>query len=71
MSAHTGDMGNIEVDETGKGHDEYVDTKIKLEGEGSIIGKAVIVHEKADDQVSQPSGNSGARVACGVIQGPK
>jgi Cu-Zn family superoxide dismutase len=68
MSAHTGDMGNIEVDETGKGHAEYVDTKLKLEGESSVIGKAVIVHEKTDDQVSQPSGNSGNRIACGVIQ---
>src|SRR5262245_21872335 len=46
MSAHTGDMGNIDVDETGKGHDEYVDTKIKLEGDSSVVGKAVIVHEK-------------------------
>ncbi|MGH8091908.1 MAG: superoxide dismutase family protein, partial [Chthoniobacterales bacterium] len=32
-----------------------------------IIGRAVIVHEKADDLKSQPVGNAGARVACGVI----
>ena len=33
----------------------------------SIIGRAVIVHEKADDLKTQPSGNAGARFACGVI----
>ena len=71
MSAHTGDMGNIVADDSGKAHDEYVDTKMKLEGDSSVIGKAVIVHEKTDDQVTQPTGNSGNRVACGVIQAAK
>jgi len=71
MSAHTGDMGNIVADDSGKAHDEYVDTKMKLEGDSSVIGKAVIVHEKTDDQVTQPAGNSGNRVACGVIQAAK
>jgi len=40
---------------------------ISLDGPESIIGHAVIVHAKADDLKSQPSGNAGARVACGVI----
>jgi Cu-Zn family superoxide dismutase len=44
-----------------------VDTAISLEGADSIIGHAVIVHAKADDLKTQPTGNAGARVACGVI----
>jgi Cu-Zn family superoxide dismutase len=32
-----------------------------------VLGKAVVVHEKADDYQTQPSGNSGSRIACGVI----
>ena len=37
-------------------------------GVTDIIGKAVIVHKDADDYATQPTGNSGARVACGVIR---
>ena len=64
---HAGDFGNLEADASGKVHYEHVDTTISLEGADSIIGHAVIVHEKADDLKSQPTGNAGARVACGVI----
>ena len=38
-----------------------------MSGEKSIIGHSVIVHEKADDLKSQPTGDAGGRVACGVI----
>jgi hypothetical protein len=38
-----------------------------MSGEKSIIGRGIIVHEKADDLKSQPVGNAGGRVACGVI----
>jgi len=64
---HTGDFGNIEADENGNAHVEFTDSFISFTGENSIIGKAVIVHEKADDLKSQPSGNAGSRLACGVI----
>jgi Cu-Zn family superoxide dismutase len=40
---------------------------MKLSGADSIIGRAVIVHEKADDLKTQPTGNAGGRLACGVI----
>jgi Cu-Zn family superoxide dismutase len=67
-AAHVGDMGNIEADATGKAHLDYVDSKMTLDGADSVVGKAVIVHEKADDLATQPSGNSGARIACGVVE---
>jgi Cu-Zn family superoxide dismutase len=65
---HEGDMGNIQADATGKAKLEYVDHQISLTNdERSVIGRSVVVHAKADDLKSQPSGDSGARVACGVI----
>jgi superoxide dismutase, Cu-Zn family len=67
MTRHMGDMGNVEADEAGKAHLEYVDNTIKLNGPESIIGKSVIVHKGEDDLKSQPVGNAGPRVACGVI----
>jgi Cu-Zn family superoxide dismutase len=64
---HAGDMGNIEAGVDGKAHIDYVDAVMTLTGEHSIVGHAVIVHEKEDDLKTQPTGNAGARVACGVI----
>jgi Cu-Zn family superoxide dismutase len=63
---HAGDMGNLEADSTGKAHLELKDSMLKLSGENSILGHAVIVHEKVDDW-SQPVGNAGGRQACGII----
>jgi len=65
---HVGDLGNIEADAAGHAHFERVDNVIQLDGPNSVIGRAVIVHADADDFVSQPAGNAGARVGCGVIQ---
>jgi superoxide dismutase, Cu-Zn family len=64
---HVGDMGNLEADRSGMAKLDYVDHDMALKGEKSVIGHAVIVHEKADDLKSQPTGNAGGRVACGVI----
>ena len=64
---HAGDLGNITADASGKAHYDRVDAGLALEGRHSIIGRSVIVHEKADDLKSQPTGNAGARVACGAI----
>jgi superoxide dismutase, Cu-Zn family len=64
---HAGDMGNIEADDMGKAHLEYVDHTISFEGKTSIIGRSVIIHKNEDDLKTQPAGNAGARVACGVI----
>jgi len=67
MKRHEGDMGNIEADATGNAHIEYTDKMISFSGTNSIIGRGVIVHKDADDLKTQPTGNAGARVACGVI----
>ncbi len=64
---HAGDLGNIEADASGKAHLELSDKVMKLSGSDSILGHAVIVHEKADDLKTQPTGDAGGRVACGVI----
>jgi Cu-Zn family superoxide dismutase len=65
---HVGDMGNVEADASGKATLEYVDHQISLTtDERSVIGRSVVVHVKADDLKTQPAGDSGARIACGVI----
>ncbi len=64
---HAGDLGNIEADASGKAHLEMTDQMMKLSGADSIVGHAVIVHEKADDLKTQPTGDAGGRLACGVI----
>jgi Cu-Zn family superoxide dismutase len=64
---HAGDFGNVEADASGKVHVELKMKDVKLSGADSIVGKSFIVHEKEDDLKTDPSGNSGARIACGVI----
>ncbi len=64
---HVGDLGNLIADSNGKAHLELTDMMMSFDGNNSIIGKSVVVHEKEDDLTTQPTGNSGARVACGTI----
>lgn len=65
---HAGDLGNLEADAGGTAVYRVEVRGITLDaGERSIIGRAVIVHEKADDLSTQPAGNAGARLACGLI----
>jgi len=64
---HVGDLGNIKADGSGKATIDIRDREIKLSGPHSIIGRGLIVHAAPDDLKSQPSGNAGGRVACGVI----
>ena len=63
---HAGYFGNLEADSGGKAHLELKSDMLKFSGENSILGHAVIIHEKVDDW-SQPVGNAGGRQACGVI----
>lgn len=64
---HAGDLGNIEVGSNGAGRMELVTTGISLSGSNSIVGKAVLLHAGEDDCKTQPTGNSGDRIACGVV----
>lgn len=67
-SRHTGDLGNLVADASGHAHLEAVLPGATLTGAtGAIVGRALIVHEREDDLTSQPSGNSGGRIAYGII----
>lgn len=64
---HAGDFGNIEIQPDGTGHLVVVTSMLSLRGPNSPIGKAVILHTDADDCKTQPTGNSGGRLACGLV----
>ena len=66
---HAGDLGNITIEANGTGHLELVTDLLTVKpGPNSVVGKAVIFHEKADDLTTQPTGNAGGRLGCGVVQ---
>jgi Cu-Zn family superoxide dismutase len=66
---HAGDLGNLEVAADGTGSLEITTKDVSLaDGPSSLIGRAVVFHEKADDLTTQPTGGSGARFACGVFK---
>lgn len=65
---HEGDLGNITAGKDGKATATITVKGITLkDGDTSIVGKGFIIHDKADDMKTQPTGNAGDRVACGVI----
>ena len=65
---HVGDMPMLEANAGGHASLHVVlDAMTLTKAPGDIIGKAAIVHQKADDYRTQPTGNAGGRVACGVI----
>lgn len=66
---HLGDIPNVQSDAAGKAvvNATIQGATLRDGGAHDIAGKAVIVHAKADDYKTQPSGNSGDRIACGVI----
>lgn len=68
--SHAGDLGNLMADPGGAAAMSLASRDISLDPQSkdSIIGRAVIIHADPDDLVSQPSGNAGARIACGVIE---
>jgi len=68
---HVGDLGNFKADPYGLGRVDFVDPMLSLSGANSILQRAVIIHEKADDYKTQPTGNAGGRLACGVIEAAK
>ncbi len=68
---HAGDMKNFMVKANGTAKITVVDERVNLDdNEHSVFangGTALVIHEKADDMKSDPAGNAGARIACGVI----
>ena len=70
--AHIGDMSNFNVSRNGTANSTVINKHATLgtEGANSLFagnGTALVVHEKPDDQKTDPSGNSGDRIACGVV----
>jgi Cu-Zn family superoxide dismutase len=70
---HAGDMPNLHVPQSGDLSIEVVNTAVTLEkGKPNSLfdndGSALVIHAKADDYKSDPAGNAGDRIACGVIQ---
>ena len=67
---HHGDIGNLVADAKGKAT-MTLESELWTLGDGKpsdVVGHAVIVHAKEDDFTTQPTGNAGGRVACGVIK---
>ena len=70
-SFHRGDIGNVDLNGEGKGSLELETDLWSISGTDStknILNKAVIVHSGKDDFTTQPTGNAGSRIGCGVIQ---
>jgi Cu-Zn family superoxide dismutase len=69
---HAGDMPNITVNAKGAGKAKFLNTHVTMgEGENSLFhegGTALVIHAKADDEMTDPAGNAGDRIACGVIE---
>jgi len=70
---HVGDLGNLEGDKDGNCEFIFYDKLVKLRGKYSVIGRSLIIHEDEDDlglghlPDSLTTGNSGKRIACGII----
>jgi Cu-Zn family superoxide dismutase len=64
---HVGDMGNVKADQNGVAIVDLYDDEMTFDGPTSILGRGLVVHEKADDLKTQPSGNAGGRLAVAII----
>jgi superoxide dismutase, Cu-Zn family len=64
---HVGDLGNVKADEKGKAVIDLEDDALSFEGANCILGRGLVVHEKADDLKSQPAGAAGGRLAVAII----
>ena len=68
---HLGDMPNLVADAAGSAQYRATVQGVSLakEGRNTLLGRSLVVHADPDDYVSQPAGNAGKRVGCGVIRG--
>lgn len=68
-ASHAGDFGNVDIGEDGTGRLVLRTDKLTVTpGPASVVGRAVILHEQRDDLESQPTGDAGGRIACGVVE---
>ena len=66
---HAGDLPSLKVGKNGRARLDITVDGISIgSGPGNIVGRGLIIHAQADDYKTQPTGNSGARIACGVIK---
>lgn len=70
VSHHAGDFGNVTAEANGEVHARFTTHSISLKsGDATYaVGHAVVLHANPDDLTSQPAGNAGARIACGIVQ---
>lgn len=66
--SHLGDLGNLKADSSGVATKDMTIMKEHDDDWEMILGKAFILHAKADDLKSQPTGDAGGRIACGIIK---
>lgn len=65
---HAGDFGNVTANEAGEVHTRFTTRSVTVEaGPNSAVGHAIILHANPDDLTTQPTGNAGGRIACGVV----
>jgi Cu-Zn family superoxide dismutase len=67
-SHHAGDLGNLLANESGNAEVFLTDEQLSWDSPFRVVDRAVVVHDNEDDMTSQPSGNSGDPVACGIIR---
>lgn len=67
-NSHAGDLGNIKADKNGKINTSFTTKSLSFEGPTSLLNKSIIVHEKPDDFKTQPTGDAGKRIGCGIIK---
>ena len=70
MERHAGDLGNLKANEYGKATLSMIVDGLSVgKGTDGVIGRGIIVHADTDDLKTDPGGNSGGRIGCGVIEG--
>ena len=67
LLGHAGDLPMLTVGEDGRAEADFVTQKISVNGFFGVMGKSVVVHAMSDDYATDPAGNAGARVSCGVV----
>lgn len=67
LGSHAGDLPQLKIYENGKGIIDYKINTI-LEDLFDANGSSIVIHANADDEKTDPSGNSGARILCGVLE---